>query len=190
MAPERRGSPPTPTAIRLLTNPTNKKLSDKTKNAGNGDLVVAMPIKGRPAYPMSLKPGGRGRRYWRLYWEKASWLAEADYPIVLRMCELWDIWEALHRRMLADGDGEPFLETETSRRRRSEADHAKHRVHPMLSALMHLLTQMERLEGLLGFNPVDRSRIRIAAGPQESSLDSWQRQRKERSKTQQAAPSP
>ena len=181
MGIDRRGMPPTPIAIRLLTNPTNKRLSDKTKNAGNGDLVVAMPISGRPNYPMSLKPGGTGRRFWRLYWEKAPWLAAADYPVVLRLCELWDIWVSLRDRMLDDGSGDPWVPTERTRTKKGEyTDHVAHRAHPMLAHMLHVMTQMERLEGLLGLNPVDRSRIRVQGGEERSSLDTWNQRRAER----------
>lgn len=190
MAVDRRGRQPTVTALRVLTNPTGKRLSDKTKNAGNGDLVVALPMEGRPNYPMALKPGGMGRRFWRLYWEKAPWLAAADYPMVLRLCELWDVWASLKARMLDDGSGEPWVEVVKARRSRNDSsrDTVAHRVHPMLSSLMHVMTQMERLEGLLGLNPVDRSRIRIAGGEDQSSLDSWKKRRDSRKADRPAPP--
>lgn len=179
------GRRPEPVALRVLASPSGKPPRDRSKSAGSGDMVLALPVQGRPNYPMSLKPSGRGRRYWRLYWEKAPWLAAADYPMVLRLCELWDIYDSLRARVLEDGLGEPYYQTNT-KRRTSAREEAPYRIHPMWQTVMNMLRDMERLESLLGLNPVERSRIRVSSGTEESSLESWQRARQERQSTRPA----
>lgn len=143
---------------------------------GGTNFIVAQTSPTMPPYPPSLKEGGRGQEYWTTYWTHAAdWLGLTDLPAVTRMCEMWDVYAELMAAMHTDG-----LTITGSASGRNSATRGKQVPHPLFPTLNQVLDKMERMEGTLGFNPVDRSRIRVERGERGSPLDEWQRSRKER----------
>jgi P27 family predicted phage terminase small subunit len=138
-------------------------------------VVIAEPVETIPPRPDTLKEGGRGASYWQTYWTYAAgWLTKADEPLVVRLCELWDVYDAMFRGAHVQTDGTFYTIS------RSRGSTGKFVPHPMTSHLRNLSEHIERLEGDLGLNPVERSRIRIDTGQKGSSLDEWQREREAR----------
>lgn len=163
--------------IRALETPEGHKIRDRarTRVSPHSNVVIAEPVEATPPRPSTLKDGGRGAAYWDIYWTHAAgWLTKADEPLVIRLCELWDIYDGLWRGAHLQTDG-TFYTTS-----RSRGTSGKFLPHPMTAHLRNLSEHIERLEGNLGFNPVERSRIRIDPGAKGSTLDEWQRSREAR----------
>lgn len=183
---ERRGSKPITSNRRALETKTGSQIRDAAGEmrerrarpaVGGKNFIVAQTSELIPPYPPSLKEGGRGREYWTIYWTHAAdWLGLTDLPAVTRLCELWDAYTAMMGAMASDG----YTVTVTNGRGRSSGSVGKQAAHPAWPTMNHLLQQMERLEGTLGFNPVDRSRIRVERSEKGSPLDEWRSHRAER----------
>jgi hypothetical protein len=110
-----------------------------------------------------------GRRYWRLYWKQgAGWIGMADYPLVARLCLLQDLAHRVHQKV---------EETNLIQRGLTTDGVPTMVVNHMLNDYLRIIGQIERLESLLGLNPVERSRIRVQAVTAGSSLDNWKRAR-------------
>jgi hypothetical protein len=174
MAGRSRGQPPIPIDRKRLQTPAGHKPTDYSRAAREhrGDPVPTVTVGKVPTVPKALKVGLPGRVYWRMYWTHAmGWLTAADYPTVLRLCQMHDVCAKLMREIEADG-----LTHMTERGGKS--------AHSLLVDWRHISLLIERLECLLGLNPVERSRIRISAETQESSLDAWRRGRERTSSTQ------
>ena len=157
--------------MKMLTKPTGEALRDKSKyrvQGGAGEYVDAGPLKGDvPPCPDSIPVASLGRKYWKLYWTAAgNWLAQADIPAVVRLCELHNVAKTLWDTIQRDG---------TVRENAKEG--GPHVAHPMLREWDNVLGRIERIEDRLGLNPTERSRIRLQVKESESALDRWQRGR-------------
>lgn len=174
-----RGQKPDPQEIHLLKRGANQQ-AKPTRRIRNRDGIPSNAILATPAapetvppFPPSLKEGGRGQQYWTIYWIHArSWLSDADFPMVVRLCEVWDTYANVMGTMAQEG----YTVVSTSRR---ASYRGKSVPHPMLGHLKVLLPEMERLESMLGLNPVSRSRVRVQAEEKGSPLDQWQRARRQ-----------
>jgi hypothetical protein len=136
------GRPPKPLEEKRLTgNPGKRPLPKST------ELVALPPAEGPPAPARPL--GGAGRDLWERVWGAgAVWLAErVDAETLLIVCEQMDERQALRVKVLRDGDW---------------------RERAGLRAL-----DSQIMDGLavLGFNPVDRSRLGVAEVRRASTLE-------------------
>jgi hypothetical protein len=141
------GRPPKPLEEKVrLGNPGKRPLPDR----GN---LVALPGAAQPPDPA--RPLGQaGRELWERVWTAgANWLAErVDAEQVLILCEQVDERQQLRVRVLRDNDWR---------------DRA---------ALRALDAQVMSGLSVLGFNPVDRSRLGAAeVVKRESKLDALRR---------------
>jgi len=136
------GRPPKPIEEKLRTgNPGRRPLPDRAELT----VLPAAPGPPDPARPL----GQAGRALWERIWGAgATWLAElVDAEQVLILCEQADERAALRVRVLRDGDW------------RERA------------GLRALDAQIMTGLALLGFNPVDRSRLGVAEVKRVSTLD-------------------
>jgi hypothetical protein len=145
--PRPTGRPPKPLEEkRRLGNPGKRTLPERSN-------LIALPAAAGPPDPA--RPlGPVGRELWNRVWTSgANWLAEkVDAETVLILCEQVDERQALRLRVLRDGDWR---------------DRA---------ALRALDAQVIAALAVLGFNPVDRSRLGAAeVVKSESKLDALRR---------------
>lgn len=185
----RRGNLPTNPNVRAMETKTGSLMVDHAAEkrerrarpaVGGKNFIVAQTQEEIPPYPPSLKEGGRGQEYWNIYWTHAAdWLAMTDLPAVTRLCELWDTYAAIMSTMATEG----YTIKVTDGRGQTPGARGKQGPHPVWPTMNHLLQQMERIEGDLGFNPVDRSRIRVERGERGSPLDEWRSTRASRKTT-------
>lgn len=165
------GRQPVATELKLITTREGHKVRDNsTARRLKPDHGTVPVLADRPDHipytPKELKRDGRGRRYWRLYWESArQWLGISDMPMVERLCLLHDQAEEMHLTLAKEGST-------------VVGNHGFSIAHPLWRGYHEVLRQLERLEIELGLSPVQRSRIRIQAKDTESSLDTWRNARK------------
>lgn len=187
------GQQPIPHDIKVLTNPAGRKIKDRSTAArehggGGGEVPSAGPLKGVvPSRPASIADKTIGARYWEHYWTHAgNWLANADYPLVERLCVLHNVADQILKTINEDGmfKGDPPKETATVKRGPGRPPKISPTLRPgnrtvtrVLVDWQRILAQMERIEDRLGLNPVERSRIRIQVKEHESALDRWRSDR-------------
>lgn len=123
-----------------------------TWRADRHDRKVALvpPADGPPAPPRPL--GQAGLQVWARVWEAGqTWLSPgSDLDAVLLLCETMDERMALRVRMLRAGDGIDWRD----------------RV-----ALRSIDAQVMSVLSMLGFSPVDRSRLGVAEVRRASALE-------------------
>lgn len=134
---------PKPTEMKRRTgNPGKRRLPDPAK-------VIALPAA--DGIPDPLRPlGVEGRRSWDRIWSGgAVWLSPAsDIEMVQAFCETIDERTAL-RELVMSGEGD-----------------WRDRI-----ALRNLDAQLKTALSLIGFTPVDRTRMGVAEVKQMSKLD-------------------
>lgn len=146
--PRPRGRPPKPLEEKLrLGNPGKRPLPDRAELT----VLPAAPVPPEPTRPL----GTAGRAMWDRIWTSgANWLAErVDAEQVLIVCEQIDERQALRLEVLKDKDW---------------------RARGGLRALEGQIT-----DGLavLGFNPVDRTRLGVAEVMRVSKLEALRARR-------------
>lgn len=142
------GRPPKPVEQKRLTgNPGKRPLPDRR----NVTVLPAVTEPPEPHRPL----GAVGRQLWDTAWGSgARWLARStDAETLLIVCEQLDERQALRLQVLRDKDWR---------------DRA---------ALRALDGQIMDGLALLGFNPVDRSRLGVAEVASVSKLEALRRQR-------------
>lgn len=141
------GRPPKPLEEKLRTGRTPTTDSGGRKLPERTNLTALPAADGPPAPARPL--GQAGRALWGRVWAAgATWLAErVDAEQVLILCEQADERAVLRDRVLCDGEW------------RERA------------ALRALEAQIMSGLALLGFNPVDRSRLGVAEVKRMSTLD-------------------
>lgn len=148
------GRPPKPLEQKLRAgNPGKRPLPDRAT------LTVLPAARGIPAPARPL--GSAGRALWERVWNAgATWLAElVDAEHVLMLCEQADERAALRVTVLRNGDWR---------------DRA---------ALRALDAQVMSGLALLGFNPVDRSRLGVAEVKRVSAVEDFLARRADRRTT-------
>ena len=148
------GRRPKPTELKLLEgNPGHRKQ--------RADVPTAAKPSRIPPTPPGLEAPGRAA--WTLYWtEGAAWLAKVDVPIVHRLCKLHDLTAATERVVRDES-----LMHENERTGRSA-------LHHLVNTLLGLYGRMDAMGSLLGFDPANRSRIKVDRLPADA-LGEWER---------------
>lgn len=145
------GRPPKPLEEKLRTgNPGRRPLPERSA------LTVLPAADGPPEPARPLGPAGRAL-WGRVWGAGATWLAElVDAEQVLILCEQADERAALRVKVLRDGEW------------RERA------------ALRALDAQIMQGLALLGFNPVDRSRLGVAEVKRVSAVEDFLSRKKNR----------
>lgn len=146
------GRPSKPTELkRLLGNPGQRPLPEP--------IVVLAASATIPPHPSSL--ASTGRIAWdRLWTAGQAWLSiSTDVDILTRLCEAHDEREAMRDQIASDG----YMVLGSM---------GQSRVHPLITHLRVLESQMTKWESLCGFTPSDRSRLGYAEVKRASKLDS------------------
>lgn len=146
------GRPPKPTELKALQgNPGKRRLSDAP--------IAAKPPR-TPPVPAALGPAGRTA--WLVYWTHgAPWLSEVDVPIVHRLCKLHDVAAAIEDAIKAEGLTVVNEKTERSA------------LHHLVDRMLGVYGRMDDMGALLGFDPVNRARIKVERPPADA-LREWE----------------
>ena len=158
------GRPPKPTEQkRLLGNPGHRPLPN-----------APMPGEGLPAVSNIPTPpplGFDGLELWNRIWSAGkSWLSpEADYQIVVMLCQAQDETEEI-RRVLAIGEEKRYYVLANGQQVTS----------PLVKQLKELRVQMTGWLASLGYSPTDRARLGVGEVRQVDELDELERRRLER----------
>jgi hypothetical protein len=137
-----RGRPPKPVEQkRLLGNPGHRPLPD----VQTVEVLPAVAENPEPDRPL----GKPGKELWDRVWEAgASWISpHTDIELLLITCELVDERWSLRAQVL-----------------RTDDRHARRQLHDLTRIIIGNLS-------LLGFTPVDRSRMGVAEVKAQSSLE-------------------
>ncbi len=152
MTARRSGPPPKPTELKALQgNPGKRKLSD---------APIATKPSRLPPVPAGLD--AHGRAAWQLYWTDGfAWLAKVDMPLIFRLCKLHDLAAAVEAAIRDDGMTTTNKET------------GRQALHHLVNNLLGIYGRMDDMGSLLGFDPANRSRIKVERAPVDA-LGEWE----------------
>lgn len=151
--PKPTGRPPKPTEVKRRTGNPGGR---KLPDATVVELLPAVDQTPEPARPLSTA----GRELWERAWRSGrAWLADTDTELLLITCEQLDERQVLRDRVLALGDW------------RERA------------GLRALDKEIAANLAMLGFSPVDRTRLGVAEVKAQSALEEVRRRRAQRNDT-------
>jgi hypothetical protein len=141
------GRPPKPTELKRRVGNPGKRALPTPAT-----VHALPPVDTTPDPPRPLGPAGRA--LWERAWQHGrAWIAESDIELLLLTCEQIDERQALRLRVLRDNDW----------RERS--------------GLRALDKVIQDGLGMMGFSPVDRSRLGVAEVKVVSALEEVRRRR-------------
>lgn len=158
------GRPPKPTEVkRALGNPGKRPLPDAPTPGQGLPAVTSIP----PAPPL----GFDGLELWNRIWTTGkAWLSpQADYPLVVMLCQAQDEAEEI-RRVLAVGEEKRFYVLSNGQQVTS----------PLVKQLKELRVQITGWLAALGLSPTDRARLGLGEVRPADALDELERRRQER----------
>ena len=147
------GRPPKPTEVKRRTGNPGGR---KLPDKNVVELLPASDVPPEPARPLSTA----GRELWERAWRSGrAWLADTDSDLLLLVCEQLDERQLLLLSVLREGDW------------RERA------------GLRALDKEIAANLAMLGFSPVDRTRLGVAEVKARSALEEVRRRRAERNET-------
>ena len=151
--PKPTGRPPKPTEVKRRTGNPGGR---KLPDATVVELLPAVDQTPEPARPLSTA----GRELWERAWRSGrAWLADTDSELLLITCEQLDERQMLRVRVLREHDW------------RERA------------GLRALDKEIAANLAMLGFSPVDRTRLGVAEVKAQSALEEVRRRRAQRNDT-------
>lgn len=149
------GPPPKPTElVRALGNPGKRALPAER------DVVALRPADGIPDAPDHF--GERASAVWVRVWTAArAWLSpDTDLELLIRYCDAQDARDELREVVGREG-----LTTIGSQGQKV--------INPLINQLNNVEKQLTKYEQLLGFTPVDRSRLGLAEVKKVNALEDF-----------------
>jgi len=151
--PKPTGRPPKPTEVKRRTGNPGQR---KLPDQSVVELLPAVDKTPEPARPLSTA----GRELWERAWRSGrAWLADTDSELLLITCEQLDERQVLRESVLSLGDW------------RERA------------GLRALDKEIAANLAMLGFSPVDRTRLGVAEVKAQSALEEVRRRRAQRNET-------
>jgi hypothetical protein len=151
--PKPTGRPPKPTEVKRRTGNPGGR---KLPDTGVVELLPAIDQTPEPARPLS----NTGRQLWERAWRSGrAWLADTDTELLLLTCEQLDERQILRMNVLQKNDWR---------------DRA---------GLRALDKEIAANLAMLGFSPVDRTRLGVAEVKAQSALEEVRRRRAQRNET-------